>query len=339
MTAVELPALRSNDPLGFLAALGTVELCSTVLAMDVRLSWDGLGGQAVLDAPFADVFDLADRLASVAFEWQGLGHLMPPADALFVPPPRSTAERRERKLASGGTDASPLDPMRMLPQDAKRRFAAEQERELAGFSHGARWLAGLVNQVALEPNGDRCELTPLYARTGQQNLHQLYRDYREKIAARPLLVRAALTSWERIGGDSGANLDSRALRDGAAMGTGKPDNAAVPGATWLALMSVPFFGHVGDNGRPEAVGWRTVRRGGRPRELVWPVWRMPLDRAAIDVLLAHPEVTRVTSISPDDDVPGRLRVLGVDAVCAAKRSSLGNSDGPLEGARVVWSAS
>lgn len=334
MTVIELPALRSDDPVGFLAALGVVELCTSALAMSPRLSWAGLGGHAVLDCGVSHAGELADRLAGVALRWRESGCLVPPEDPEFISPPLSTAQRRERRVTLVGLGAEPLDPMRMSPEQAGVRFVAERARELVGFADGARWLAGLMNQLAAEPNGDRCELTPLYARTGQQNLYQLYRDYRDKVAKRPLLVRAALSNWERVSGDSGANLDGRALRDGAAMGDGKPDNAAVPGAIWLALQSVPYFPLVGDGTQAGAVGWRTMRRGGRPRRLVWPVWREPLDRAAIEVLLAHPALD-TPGASP---AAGALGALGVVAVCTATRSALGNSDGPLQGVRVVWSA-
>lgn len=331
MTAVDLPALRSDDPVGFLAALGVVELCTADLAMTVRLSWTGPAGNAVLDCDASDLVELADRLSGMPRRWKESNLLIPVDDPAFIPAPLSTVERRQRRAAAASS-AEPLDPMRMLPEQARTCFASERERELLGLLDGARWLAGLVNQLALEANGDRCELTPLYARTGQQNLHQLYRDYRDKVVTQPMLIRSALCAWERVRGDSGANLDARAIRDGAAMGDGKADNAAVPGAIWLALMSAPFFPHVGNGGPSEAVGWRTARRVGRPRQLMWPVWQQPLDRAAIEVLLGHPEVARCDGRASD-----ALRALGVVAVWTATRTPLANSDGPLQGARVVWS--
>jgi len=219
--------------------------------------------------------------------------------------------------------------MRMRFEQARARLAAEQEKELAGERVAARWWCATVNQLGIE-QGDRfCELTPLYARTGRQTLYQLYHDYLDAVAKRPSLLREALVEWRRVPDDSGANIDSRALRDAVVGGNGKALNAAVPGATWLALMAVPFFPLGGDGVRPFAIGWDTTRPGGRPRTLVWPVWREPLDRAVVEVLVAHPLVRAA------EDSHG-LEALGVVAVLRASRQRLANSDGPLQPASVVW---
>jgi len=343
MTLLVLEALRSDDSLGVLAALGVMELCCAELCREVRLGWRGLGGPAVVDADFADVEELSKALAAVARRWQVSGQLVPPSNLAFVAPALSDKERSKRRVASGGT-SEPLDPMRMSFSDASIRFAAQRDAEVGGDQVGARWLAGMVNQLAFEKDEERCELTPLYARVAKQNLHQLFRHYRDCVAANPELVTEGLLAWRRVAGDSGANLDDRALRDAASMTGGKADNAAVPGATWLALMSVPFFRQVGDGRRPGSVGWQKVGRVGRPRELVWPVWEQLLDRPAVEILFAHPSVVRVTTRrdltqTATREVEGerrRLRALGVVAVCAATRRPLGNSDGPLQAAAVRW---
>ena len=336
MTDISLPALRSDDPLGFLAALGVVELSSSALNLATRLRWDGLGGEAILEADVENLDDLAGRLAVVAQDLSGSDRLAPAGDTHLIEPPLNDADRKRRAEASGSKGV--LDPMRMSREEVLARFAVTQQAELSDDAGTARWTSGLVNQLGQEQNDPRCDLTPLYARTGRQNLHQLYRDYLLAVSGHPSLLREALAGWRRVAGDSGANLDHRALRDAVLATNGKPSNAAVPGATWLALMAVPWFRLSGSGLRPSATGWLSTRPGGRPRALVWPVWRQPLEPEAIEVLLSHPLVGAAARRSLESSDASLLAALGVDAVMWAVRRTLGNSDGPLGPGEVRWTA-
>jgi hypothetical protein len=333
MTPLALPALRSDDPLGFLAAIGLVEVCTSCLGMPVKLSWEGLGGQAILTGEEGlTLEELAGLLAAEAGHWLLAGRLAPPDEPHFIAAPLSDIERKARR--EGGQTVT-LDPMRLSLAAATARFEAQSDAELHGDAVGARWLVGLVCQLGREQNGDLRELTPLYARTGRQNLHQMYGKYLASVANRPQALREALVSWRRDPGYLGVNLDARAIRDAAFSTEGKPENADVPGATWLALMSVPFFPLSGDGTHPFAVGWLSARPGGRPRDLCWPVWRIPLDRTAISVLLAHPLV-RAAANKKRPSRLSRLSQLGVEAVLRSSRATLTNSDGPLQAPEVIW---
>lgn len=335
MALLELPALRSDDQLGFLAALGLVEVCRSGLHSPVRLAWAGLGGPAWLECDFLSVEELADTVSSLAQRWLGQGQLVPPPDPEFLPRPLPAAERKAvmRKLGQ----KLPLDPMRMERRQAVDRFARQRERELDGDQVGARWLTGLVAQLAVEAGEPRCELTPLYARTGQQNLHQLYAaKYLGFVAASPHRLVEALTRWRRDPADTGANLDHRDLRDAAFSPSGDSVNAGVPGANWLALLSAPFFRLSVDGTRAEAVGWQRTSRSGRPRQLIWPVWEPSLDATAIEVLLEHPLV-RSAAVDPASADGGALAVLGVRAILRSTRRKLTQTDGPLQAPEVVWS--
>jgi CRISPR-associated endonuclease/helicase Cas3 len=324
MTEILLPALHNDDSLGFLAALGTLELLTrAVRGSQVRLGWEGLGGEAILSVDLPDAPAVAERLRSLALQLDAEERLVP-ADASLIPPRRSQAERNARK-AEGIEEKN--DPLRGTPAMVRDRLLAVAALERAGDSQTARWAVGLLTMLAVDRAG-MAALTPLYAPAGQQVLAQLLAKYLAR-AGEPGVLAEALVAWRRRP-DTGANLDYRDLRDGAWSARGQAENASVPGATWLALMAIPMFRQTGNGRRGEAVSWSRDQKAFRPRNLIWPVWTTPKSIEAIEVLLSHPEVL---ALQRD---PVRLRALGVVAVCAASRASLGNADGPLQATRVVW---
>jgi hypothetical protein len=332
MAVIELPALRSDDPLGFLASLGLVEVCTTCLGIDARLGWDGVGGPARFESDLESVRELASAVSRLVDDWARAERVVPPPDPGFIRRRLSEEERRASVTMLG--TKPPNDPMRMSRLEAIGRFADQRERELEGDTIGARWFVAMVAQLGVVEKGTAepfCDLTPLYAPAGQQTLFQLYEKYHRQVRASPRLLEEALEGWRRVSSDSGANLDYRDTRDAAASPIGTPEGAGVPGATWFALQSVPFFRLVGEGRNGMAVGW-TGRPGRRPRELCWPVWRPLLNRPAIEVLLAHP-VVRPRNEKPDAPA---LSALGVTALLRSRRRSSGNSDGPLQVATVVW---
>lgn len=320
MRNLVLPALRADDTLGFLAALGVLELCHSALAVPVTLAWQGTAGSALLGVPYADLDGLAAALVGTARALQESGRLTPARDAGLIRPPLGAKERK------GLEERGALDPMRMSAEVALETFQALQDAELAG-GPDAHWLCALVNQLAPAKRGaSERRLTPAYSPSGQMTLHQLYRDALGDVLRRPQVIREALEGWRRAPG-SGANLDNRALVDAAQASGGVPSNRAVPGATWLALQAVPWFQQVGTGSLGETTSWRHPRGGAVLR---WPVWTHPLDPMAVRVLLSHAVVR--------DDEPSRTSTaLGVVAVAEAGRRALSKSAGPLQAPRTVWS--
>lgn len=343
-TSIVLPALRSHDPLGVLAALGTLDVLSRQERLDVRLGWEGLGGAAVIEVDLPDVDAVAERLRHVAVGLRDSGRAVP-CDGGLIPARFTPAERGARK-AAGIEEKN--DPMRASPAVVRDRMRTVAALEREGDTATPRWASALVTMLGRDRDRN-CALTPLYAPAGQQVLGQLFEKY-AAMAAKPGSVLDALVAWRRVP-DGGANLDYRDLRDAVVSARGDPENATVPGAIWLALMAVPMFRQVGDGNHGEAVGWMPDRRHGRPRNLVWPVWREPRSPEAVEVLLAHPDVRKAAAgiaVMRDeppavgrkrrDQTARRLGALGVVAVCRAGRAPLGNADGPLRAARVVWPA-
>lgn len=346
MTRLVCPALRSDDTLGFLAALGLLELCSSALRLDARLGWEGLGGAAILDVDVDDIPALADLLHALAVTMAADGRVTPAPWAQVVPARLSKLERDALK-AELGKEMPPNDTLRMPATRAADHYGQAQARELdpsGGDPLSARWVVALVSQLASDAKARR--IAPLLPMSNQMTAHQQLRAFRDVVVAKPNVLSEALVHWRRVGDEpkhkgigAGAYLDSRALRDAVTTGSGEPDNLAVPGATWLAMNAIPFFPQVGEARRGRAVGWAAVR--GHGFELVWPVWTRTLDRAAVSCLLSHPAIPiavsskdrRPSSTTVERKVRERrareLVALGVLAICRSHRRPLSNSNGVL----------
>lgn len=316
MTILPLPALRSDDTLGFLAALGVLELCTSALELDVRLGWEGVGGAALLGGPFATTADLAQALSGVVSKMMADGRVLPCADGGPVRPP-------DRAARAASEEPGKLDPAHLLPAQAIDEFTRLRETEANGDADSARWVVAIVNQITDAASTGHRALTPFYAPSGQMTLHQVYGDHLKKVHKRPNLLDEALARWVRTDNETGANLDGRALRDATVSSKGKAANAAVVGATWLALMAVPMFPQVSGR-RPRAIGWDVPDRG-KPA-LRWPIWTWLHDRPSVSALLGHPAL---------DEKPGparfaHLRALGIVAVGRSQRKDLSQSAGALQ---------
>ncbi len=334
MTTLSLPALKSDDPLGFLASLGILEVLRSevgVAESELGLGWEGVGGSALIEAPFASVSALAESLQSAAEEMHREGRLVPARLTELIPQTLSDRQRQAYQQRTG--TKPPFDSARMSRAESAARLARLSVRS---SQTDERWLCALVDQCSTFPgdDGSVAHLTPLYAPMGRQRLRQLYEAKLDAVASHPNLLLEACLMWRRDPRDAGVNLDRRAQRDASVTTNGQPGNSAVPGAEWLALQSAPWFRLGGLRNRPFAWGWVQARTRGRPRSLVWPVWNRVLDPVAIEVMITHPLVRRAGMGEPVRDRD--LRALGVLAVLRADRTVLKNSDGPLGAASVVW---
>lgn len=334
MTArLKLPALRANDSLGVLAALGLFEVCTSGLGVEARLGWSDPAGFAVMSSPFTDLAQLAAAVAAYATDLSRTGRLTPADDPALITPPLGTQARKQLE------DAGALDPMKMLADGAVRRYQTLQDRELDGSgSVDAGWLTALVGQLSLaRRDSPERRLTPLYSPSGQMTMYQLFRDALAGVVTRPAVLTEALSGWRRVKG-TGANLDSRALIDAADAAGGEAANRHVPGATWLALQSAPWFPQVGDGVTGEAVGWHYPSGGARFR---YPVWTPLLGPSAVRVVLSHPAVRwRPAALTPTrrDTAAEQRRALGVCALYEAGRRALSKSAGPLQPPDLLWQA-
>lgn len=318
MTLLPLPALRSDDTLGFLAALGVLELCTSTLRLDARLGWEGIGGGALLESRFASTTDLAGALAEVAKDLKSTDQLVPGDVNQRLIPRRLSPEARQQKKHGGREDA--IDPLRTDQESVLR--LVEQVR-LSQDQLSQRWIAALLAQIG-PPDAKGQPISPLLPTSNQMVTSVQLATYRDAVAANGMLLIEAFEGWRRYEDQGGSKVGVGALLDNRAIIRSvdhqeqrtEGHNRSVPGATWLALNSIPFFRIATCAPRALAVGWHV-----RPRRLTWPVWTRPLDTWAVEVLLAHPAVAAEDATD--------LAALGVMAICRAASSPYLKSNGVM----------
>lgn len=290
---VELPALDGRNPLGFLAALGLTRVVNTVADIPARLAFSQQSGCAVLESRLASPEEISQVLAQVVAD-------IPPAAIIPQMSPGFPP------VASIGKD--PLRPVRSeYPALITALSALDPETVRT-------WLPCLVTDLATDKQG-RADLTPLTAPSGQQKIRTFFKKPFQAVSTSPSHLHEALTSWRRTEGFTGEYLDHRVLRSAADDSEGRTgQESGVPGATWLATMSLPLLRHTGDGTWPKSVLWYRSDRG---QVMRWPLWHNSLDLHAIKCLLDHPELQAALRSSTTDLTP-----LGVFAICSAERQRI-----------------
>lgn len=303
--AVALPALEGRDPLGFLAALGTLRLVP-----GSRLSFDQGSGRAVIHSTFDSTEAIAATLCEVVDQIKE-GAILPDCPPNFPP--------------AGGNSGS--DPLRSPQADYHSMVHSFKDSDDA-----TAWVHALTTDLAVDEK-ERGAISHYMAPAGKQRIYTFFAKPLQLVREHPEYLHQALTGWRRHADYSGEYFDHRAIVNAAASPTGKAANQGVPGATWLACMALPLFRTTGANGRRQATGWHSHRRQRRDI-LIWPLWSDPLGPAGAQALIEHP------LLRPDPDDQNTLRIphppallehLGIFTVAAATRQPLldGNSAGVL----------
>lgn len=289
---VELPALDGRSPLGFLAAIGLLNLLNDHTSQQPRLSFTPSRGTAVIHSPLASLENIEQELVAI------------------------TATAGKDTAIAGLTPGFPLrpgsgkDPMRH-PRDSHRQFA----ETIRGADPRAadHWLPHLFTDLAAD--GEGCAaLTPFTAPRGRQNMRSFFSKPLTKVRAEPRRIHEALTGWRRIEGATGEYLDHHVLNSPADNPQGQKEaERGVPGATWLATMALPLLRLTGDGQNVAATLWHHT--GGRP-VMIWPLWRQELDTPAIQALIEHPCLIPVgpapAVTSTDWNTLGIIGVYGAD---------------------------
>jgi hypothetical protein len=309
MNPVELPALRGDRVLGFLAALGVLRLLAEDLGdAEATLAWPsgGRGYTVVHSASCSDVGELAEALFEVVMRAREANQLLPGVDMLPL-------------------RAAKVDPMNGLSFADGRGLSTSVQSELVAEG----WLASLVGVSA--PPLDKTSTTLGRSRwwavgPGPVTIAGTLAKAMEPISTVEHM-RSALVSWRRhdwVGGYLDASADIGKER--TAGSRPKDDvKSAVVGATWLALMATRWFPEraVSEH-RTETVGW-SVRS--RAAHFCYPVWFAPLSAPAVMALLDHPVVA-----SADRS----LHALGVSELWQATRLRSGNNNAAVTHSVLVW---
>lgn len=336
---IEVSALRGDDYLGFLAALGVVSLAEHKLIQPVRLAWELQGHTPVAvfypessSSGFSGLADLQKQVYDAFKSIHNKAELIPGTptdpntgqpDKFPLPVPGKTKPEWQKYY----------DPMRMPATYAAAWYAKAAEAWKNESSQLPRWLLALLSQVSTEQDGSTVMLTPFYTRLAKLSMRGSMFENTIQAVQEVGGPKDAFDRWKRLTDYYGANLDGRAKRGSAYTTDGNTANAGAPSPTWLAMMALPFFPIADGRADLEAVGWQRVKLypGYTNRSLIWPVWKEPATGAGIRALLSRPEL----KVTVDKEgrhhlaFPERLQALSVIMVFGASRSAVKNGDGPF----------
>jgi hypothetical protein len=306
MSQLALRALRGDQPLAFLAALGVARLAQEDCGRATRLGWPQgpRNGAAIEVDGVSTVDELAEILFGVVATMQRDDQLIPNIGDF---PPRK--------------DAAGFDPFKALGRSELRALAVGCRSD----NSRARWIAGVL-AVGGDPEHKSFKKSAGLLTTNKTTAVDRYLSHSRDSIDDSQALRFAMLSWRRrTGSNPAAYLDPSAVRDAGSTNADETPNYADPAAVWLALMALPLFPVVGrDNGSTSTTNWARRKRSS---VLTWPTWSLMLPLAAIGPLLSHPSVARPSE---------RCAALGISAVFESIRQPGTNAEGPLAAADQVW---
>lgn len=278
---LRLQPMNGRNPLGFLAALGVLDVL-TRHHPDRRptLVW-GSGLRSVPEITGAgEIDELISLILADRDTWK-------------------------RSVVLGGPNGEQPADIKPDPADVRPWFEAAERSAHPG---DLPLLHALISEGALAGKGDS-KPTHLHFTAGQQKFLDMCRQLRDGVTAEHL-VEALIGPWTRssplpvLGWDNDAGERLHALSRKSPSSVKK---TGVPGAEWLAFLGLRFFPVVTTSGGELlttgcAAAWKT---GG---SLTWPIWDEPLTAVEVEVLLA----LDWERISPD-----QCRERRVTTVCRA----------------------
>jgi hypothetical protein len=295
MSEIVLTGLDGSNPLGFLAALGVLNVLAD-RGGEPRLAWrSGDWRPVVTDATVVDREDLLARLTDDVATWHGDPCL-------------------ELKYSKGGKQAKQAWDLKPPPGE----FRSYLERLVATSEPQRRravdFAAAFATETGRDNNGNT-KPTALHFTAGQQQFLEMVAQLREAIT-RDDLEEAVFGPWryERALPILGWDCSSARLYALRADDPSKAEKRGVPGADWLAFRALSFI-RVAPIGTQIATtgcsgGWKTGT-------FCWPLWEVGLTRNSVHVIVQMADLPE----QPDD----HRRARGICAVfaCGIRRSDQG----------------
>lgn len=305
---MRLPALDGTNPLGFLAALGVLDvLYRAGREPTLRWSADLVPVPAFGGAPGED--ELVDLVDADRVRWQHSVVLHGPA----------------------GDRLDDLKP----PPGVHRRWADEVAGTIGDTRAEADLFCGLLAEEAVDGKGNG-KPTHLHFTAGQQKFLLMVRELASRVdAAR--IREAMFGPWREDSPLPTLSWSSQGERVYAlrAVNPSTEKRLGVPGADWLAFLGLVFFPTRAVTGHSrEQVFLQTngCDRSWKRSALRWPLWTVPLERDVAWSLVGDTEVVgQGRRLSPE-----QLRARGVLQVMQApiRRSEQGGY-GSFGGASVL----
>lgn len=283
MTAVELGALDGTNPLGFLAALGTLSVCDRAWPdRDVRLSWT----ERVVPTPrLHGAADVPEIVAAVMADRDGWR----PSVAMDWP-----------------AEESPWGDVKADEAAIRAWLEAAQDASATDGGRALSLVTALVAEVSRDRSG-KAKPSDLHFTAGRQQFLTMARELRDHLVAEQL-TEALAGPWRYEADAPSLMWDVTDDRVYALSATNPATDKkrTVPGAEWLALMGITCLPVVGTRGRtltPGCVGeWH---RGGA---FTWPLWDTPVSADVARSLLTLPGLL-------EERPSSSLRARGIIRVC------------------------
>lgn len=257
MSDLALPGLTGTNPLGFLAALGVLDILNSE-DPNVTIRWtDELIPRALL-ASKLDHEALLDVIEADQQRWV-----------------RSS-------VLSFPRDGKPLPDVKPGAEDLRRWY--EDVRDTDPCVDGAM-LCALVAEGAFDGGGKAAKPTHLHFTAGQQRFLQMVRELASKVD-RDRIDEAVRGPWRYDSEFPSLSWDARGERVYAVRAT-NPSNdkrLGVPGADWLAFRGLVFYPVM----RTDRGGLRTTAcdPGWKSSAFRWPLWSVPCSRQVAASLVA-----------------------------------------------------
>jgi hypothetical protein len=290
-----LRAIDGSNPLGFLAALGTLRLLSLDTGANIKMGWERLNGfwRPRLRGihPFED--ELCEKLATC--------HWWAPA--------------KEFVTSLGENITIPKGKFQPFVERAGQA-ASLHDRRAADFA------AAFGCEVCEEEDNDRIERTDFCFITGSghQNFLGTIAALQKNVTCRHLR-EALFEGWRPEKGFSMRWDPSDAAEYALQWNDPGPRGAwAVRGANRLAAEALPLFPTAPVKGGLQTTGFKSRKR---QDEFTWPIWRDCIGFASVRSLVALAEIQK----SPESQNGGlrreALHAMGIEEVYRAQRVRIG----------------
>lgn len=306
---IELPALDGTNPLGFLAALGVLDVLHRAgREPTVRWTYD------LVPVPVCQGVSDADELVELVdadrARWQDSVVLRGPASDQL-------------------NDVKP-------PPKVHRRWATEVMGTISDTRADADLFCALLSEDAVDGKGNG-KPTHLHFTSGQQKFLVMVRELANRVDAERIR-EAIFGPWREDSPLPSLSWSSQGERIYAlrAVNPSGEKRLGVPGADWLAFLGLVFFPtcavtrNTGEHASLKTTG---CDRSWKRSALRWPLWAVPLERDTVWALVGDASVVGKDRLSPD-----KLRARGVLQVMQApiRRSEQGGY-GSFGGAAVLVS--
>lgn len=273
MTDVPLPALEGTNPLGFLAALGTLDAVASA-GCEATLRWTEDLVPCAIVSGAGSLDDILGLVDSDRQRWGSSPVLNFPTQKPLrdaKPSPAGLRSWFETVLASG---------------------EGQVDSDL---------LCALVAEDALDGNG-HAKPTHLHFTAGQQQFLEMVRALAAKVNLNRLR-EAVCGPWAYDSALPSLSWDARGERVYAVRATdpSKDKRLGVPGADWLAFRGLIFYPVRFMNG---SLRTTACDREWKRSAFRWPLWSVPATRQTVYSLVADPNlISQGATLRPGDLSP------------------------------------